>query len=192
MFLDVLRSTYFSYDHSIISCGIIFWGNSYHSEEIFKTQKRIIRIIMNSSKNASCQQLFKYLNILPIQSQYIFSILLFVTKNKDQFLSNSQVHKINTMQTSDRYIPTANLTVYQKGVYYSEIKMYNNIPTAIKDLSGDKNKFKPALKRYLLHSSFYSLEEYFNTQLTMILILSVLLLMLILFIVHIIVNVAIL
>ena len=46
---------------------------------------------MNSSKNSSCKQLFKELNILPIQSQYIFSIFLFVTKNKDQFLSNSQV-----------------------------------------------------------------------------------------------------
>jgi len=51
---------------------------------------------MNSSKNAFCRQLFKELYILPIQYQYIFSILLFVTKNKGQFLSNSQVHKINT------------------------------------------------------------------------------------------------
>ena len=49
-------------------------------------QKRIIRIIMNSSRNASCRQLFKDLNILQIQSQYIYSILLFVTKHKDQFL----------------------------------------------------------------------------------------------------------
>jgi len=112
MSLDVLRSTYFSYVHSIIPYGIIFWGNSSHSEKIFKIQKIIIRIIMNSSKNASCQQLFKDLNILPIQSQYIFSILSFVTKNKDQFLSNSQVHKINTRQTSDLYVPTVNLTVY--------------------------------------------------------------------------------
>jgi hypothetical protein len=118
---------------------------------------------MKSSKNASCQQLFKDLNILPMQSQYIFSILLFVTKNKDQFLSNSQVHKINTRQTSDLYAPTANLAIYQKGAYYSEIKIYNHLPTAIKELSGDKNKFKLALKRYLLHNSFYSLEKYFST-----------------------------
>jgi hypothetical protein len=118
--LDVLRSTYFLYVHSIISYGIIFWRNSSHSEEICKIQKRII---MNSSKNASCRQLFKDLNILPIQSQYIFSILLFVTINKDQFLSNSQVHKINTRQTSDLYVPTANLAIYQKGVYYSGIKI---------------------------------------------------------------------
>jgi hypothetical protein len=118
---------------------------------------------MNSSKNASCQQLLKELNILPIQSQYIFSILLFVTKNKDQFLSNSQVHKINKRQTSDLYTPTANLAIYQKDVYYSRIKIYNHLPTAIKDLSGDKNKFKLVLKRYLLHNPFYSLEEYFST-----------------------------
>ena len=52
MFLDVLRSTYFLYGHSIISYGIIFWGNSSHSGEIFKFQKRIIKIITNSSKNA--------------------------------------------------------------------------------------------------------------------------------------------
>jgi len=138
MSLDVLRSTYFSYAHSIISYGIIFWGNSSYSEDIFKIQKRIIKIIMNSSKNASCRQLFKDLNILPIQSQYIFSTLLFVTKNKVQFLSNSQVHKINTRQTSDLYVPTANLTVYEKGAYYSGIKIYNHLPTGIKDLSDNK------------------------------------------------------
>ena len=34
--LDVLRSTYVSYAHSIIPDGIIFWGNSSPSEEIFK------------------------------------------------------------------------------------------------------------------------------------------------------------
>ena len=141
----------------------LYFGGIHFIVNTIKIQKRIIRIIMNSSRNASCRQLFKDLNILPIRSQYIYSILLFVTKNKDQFRFNSQVHKINTMQTLDMYVPTANLTIYQKGVYYSGIKIYNHLATAIKDLSGDKNKFKLALKRYLLHYSFYSLEEYFNT-----------------------------
>jgi hypothetical protein len=96
-------------------------------------------------------------------TSHIFSILLFVTKNKDQLLFNSQVHQISTRQTSNLYLPSANLALYQKGVYYSGIKIYNHLPTATKDLSGDKNKFKLALKRYLLHNSFYSLEQYFNT-----------------------------
>jgi len=143
MSVDVLRSAYFLYVHSVISYEIIFWGNLSHSEEIFKIQKRIIT---NSSKNASCQQPFKELNILPIQSKYIASILLFVTKNKDQFLSNSRVHKNNTRQTSNLYAPTANLTVYQNGVDYSGIKIHIHLPTAIKDLSGDKNIFQLAPK----------------------------------------------
>jgi hypothetical protein len=146
MSLDVLRSTYFSYALSIIAYGIIFWRNSSHSEEIFKVQKGIIRIIMNLSKNASCRQPFKELNILPVPSQYILAVLLFLTKNKDQFMTNSQMHKITTRQTSDLYIPTAKLTIYQKFVYYQGIKIYNHLPRTIKDSSGDKNKFKLALK----------------------------------------------
>jgi hypothetical protein len=122
MSLGVLRSTYFSYAHSITSYRIIFCGNSSHSEEIYKIKKRIIRIIMNSSNNASCQQLFKELNILPIQSQHIFSILLFVTKIKDQFLSNSQVHQISIRQISDLYIPTANLVIYQRVFNTQELR----------------------------------------------------------------------
>ena len=37
--LDVLRMVYFSYFHSITSYGIIFWGNSHLSSNIFKIQK---------------------------------------------------------------------------------------------------------------------------------------------------------
>ena len=86
MSLKVLRSTYFSYAHSIMSYGLIFWGNSTDSDDIYKIKKkRIIRIITNSDKNASCRELFKKLNILPLQSQCIYSTLLFITKNKDQF-----------------------------------------------------------------------------------------------------------
>ena len=89
-----------------------------------------------------------------MRSQYTHSKLLFVTKNKDQFLSNSQVQKISSRQTSDMYVPIENLAIYQKGVYYSGIKIYSHLPTAIKNLSGDKNKFKLPLKRYWLHNSF--------------------------------------
>jgi hypothetical protein len=40
MSLNVLRSTYFSYAHSIMSYGLIFWGNSADSDDIFKIQKK--------------------------------------------------------------------------------------------------------------------------------------------------------
>jgi len=66
--LNVLRTVYFSYFHSIMSHGIIFWGNSHLSSNIFKIQKRIIRIITNKSKCDSCWHLYKQLQILTLPS----------------------------------------------------------------------------------------------------------------------------
>jgi len=40
MTLNVLRTIYFSYFHSVMSYGIIFWGNSHLSNNIFRIQKR--------------------------------------------------------------------------------------------------------------------------------------------------------
>jgi hypothetical protein len=40
-----LRIIYFSYVHSITVYGIIFWGNSPYSNNVFKLQKRAIRIM---------------------------------------------------------------------------------------------------------------------------------------------------
>jgi hypothetical protein len=40
MSLNVLRSTYFSYAHSIMSYGLIFWQNSTDCDDIFKIQKK--------------------------------------------------------------------------------------------------------------------------------------------------------
>jgi hypothetical protein len=43
---ESLRMVYVSYFHSIMTYGLVFWGNSYHSNTVFKLQKRIIRIMV--------------------------------------------------------------------------------------------------------------------------------------------------
>jgi hypothetical protein len=52
------------------------------------------------------------------------------------------------------------LTKYQKGAYFSGIKVYNCLPTRIKQISGDVNKFELALKKFLSAGSFCSMEEF--------------------------------
>jgi len=79
---DTLRTIYFSYFHSSLSYGIIFWGNSAYSSNIFKIQKRIIRIIMNARNRDACLHLFKNLKILPLKSQYIFFSFLIICCQK--------------------------------------------------------------------------------------------------------------
>jgi hypothetical protein len=103
--LETLRMIYFSSVHSIISYGLIFWGNSSYSNTIFKLQKRVIRIMMNAGNGQSCRELFKKLNILPLYSQYILSLLLFVVKHLNMFTLHSIVHSINTRHCSDLYLP---------------------------------------------------------------------------------------
>ena len=70
---DSLRMVYYSYFYSIMTYGIIFWGNTYCSNTIFKLQKRTIWIIVRLRSGDSCMKHFKNLKILPLQSQYILS-----------------------------------------------------------------------------------------------------------------------
>jgi hypothetical protein len=114
---NALRIMYYSYVHSIITYGIIVWGNSLYSIKMFRIQKNIIRIITNSRNRDVCRKLFKKLKILPLYSQYIFSLLLYITNNKQLFLTNLEIHKINTRASSNLHPPISNLTKFQKGTY---------------------------------------------------------------------------
>ena len=69
---------------------------------------------MNAGNRDSCFQLFTNLKILPLKSQYIFSLLLFAAKNRHSYESNSAIHNISTTFSSDLRTATANLTTFRK------------------------------------------------------------------------------
>jgi hypothetical protein len=77
----------------------------------------------------------------------LLSVLLFVVKNKDLYTANQEIHNINTRCNINLHPPVCNLTVFQKGVYFSGIKLFNHLPLNIKILSNKINSFKPALKK---------------------------------------------
>jgi hypothetical protein len=108
--------------------------------------------------------LFEELKILTLTSQYIFSSLLFVVHNRGYFAPNSVYHNLNTRHKNDLHLPHVSLTIYQRGVFYSGIKIFNALPMTFKDISGNPKKFKAALKHYLLIHSFYNLDEFFSRQ----------------------------
>jgi hypothetical protein len=80
-----LLSIYHSLFRSVMGYEIIFWGNSYDSIKIFRMQKRVIRMIMGHVNRDCFRNSFKELKLLPFISQYIFSLLVFVVNNRDQF-----------------------------------------------------------------------------------------------------------
>jgi hypothetical protein len=117
---------------------------------------------MNSDSKSSCRKFFKKLYILPLYSQHIFSILLFIVKNRPLFNKNSDFQNLNRRTSHDLHPPTANLTLVQKEVCYSGVRTYTHLPLTLKQLSYDVNKFKTALRGFLPANSFYSVEEYFS------------------------------
>jgi hypothetical protein len=122
------------------------------------------RIITNVGRRDSCRQLFKQLQILPLPSQYIFSLLVFVNRNKELFLYNSEIYEINTRYNHNLHLLSTNLTLVQRGVMYSGSKIYSHLPLSIKAHSNNAKRFKATLKRYLVEHSFYSVDEYYHFQ----------------------------
>ena len=101
----------------------------------------------------------------------VLSILVFVNRNRELFLFDSDIHGINTRYNQNLHMPSTKLTMVQKGVLFSGSRTYNCLPLRIKALSSDAKSFKSTLKRYLLEHVFYSLEEYFQFQLLSLLFL---------------------
>jgi hypothetical protein len=112
----------------------------------------------------SCRELFQRLEILPLYLQYIFSLSIFVIKNKHLNNTNNQIHSVHTRCKTNLHPPIANLTKFQKGMYYSGIKIFNNFPRDIIELANEITLFWNALKRFLLINSLYNSEEHFNYQ----------------------------
>ena len=139
---------YHSLFHAVMTYGIIFWGDSSHSTQVFKMQKKVTRIILGHGNRESYRNLFTKLNILPLMSQYILSLLTFVSNNREQYFENSEIHNINTRRTFNLNLLRVHLNIYQKGVYYSGIKIFNSLPWDIKTYTENPGTFKKAVRNF--------------------------------------------
>jgi hypothetical protein len=111
----------------------------------------------------SCRKLFVNLEILPLPSQYILSLLMFMIRNRSKFLANSEIHHINTRQHANFHQISVNVAKYQKGLYYLGVKVFSVLPSDIKGEFNNPKKFE-VLQKFLCEKSFYSLDEYFDLQ----------------------------
>jgi hypothetical protein len=82
MFALSLKVIYYALFHLTMSCGITFWGNLSHSSIIFRIQKRPIRVMEGCGNWVSCRNLCKKLQVLPLTSQCMLFLFMFVVQNK--------------------------------------------------------------------------------------------------------------
>jgi hypothetical protein len=123
MSLKSLRMLYCAYIHSIMTYGIIFWSNSSYTIELFRIQKNVIRIMLDLKKRDSCRDSFKKMKILPLCSQWTYSLMLHTVNNIHLFTRNTEVHNTDTRQNISLFFPSIPFTKVQKGAHYSGIKI---------------------------------------------------------------------
>jgi hypothetical protein len=146
--MKTLKSIYFSYFHTIMSYGIMFWGNSSHAERVFKLQKRAVRIMKGCGSRESCRGHFRDMCIFPLRTQYIYTLMMFAVKNRGIFDTNKVHYEINTRHIMDIHMTQVNLAIYRNGVYHMAVRIYNALPDTLKETSNDIERFKGTLKEF--------------------------------------------
>jgi hypothetical protein len=96
---------YYSLFLSVLAYDNLFWGMSSSSLKLFKLQKRVVHIMTDQGNRTSCREFLKKLEILPLKSQYIFPLLIFVVKNKKHFITNYDNHNVETRQCENLHLP---------------------------------------------------------------------------------------
>lgn len=151
---------YFGYVQSILSYGLMFWGNSVNSIDAFRIQKRCVRALCGLSQRCSCKPLFHKYGILPLPCLYIKVVALFVKKHINLFETGKTCKR--NLRNSHKLVHTENYssTFYHRSFYYMSIKIYNRIPDHFKELP--VHKFKIRVTEFLLFKLYYSVEEFLN------------------------------
>jgi anaerobic ribonucleoside-triphosphate reductase len=86
-------------------------------------------------------------------------MMLFVIKNHNIYQANNNIHKINT-RWHKKFVSSVRLSSIQKGVHYTSVRLYNNLPHNIHILKDNINIFKERLKDFIISNALYSIDEY--------------------------------
>jgi hypothetical protein len=177
---------YFAYFHSFFKYGILFWGNFRNLKNVFKLQKRAIRLIANVSCTANCMLYLKNFKIMTLPCLYIYELFMYakvsvstrwfrydqdwLCVNKSQFVpvifeppcsykTNSVFHSYNTWNKSDLFISSHNTKLFEQNVTYNGMLINNKLSSEIISIKST-TRFKKILTKCLLEKSFYSVEEF--------------------------------
>ena len=154
---------YHAFVHSQLKYGIIFWARGLEANRIFQLQKRCIRNIFNLKSVETCKPKFVESGILTFISAYIYEGVIFIKENPNLFNSFSRNHSHETRHKEDLNTIKCNFTFIQKNVQSSIIRIYNKIPSEIRNQN--VRNLKRYLRGLLVSRAYYTLEEFFGDRL---------------------------
>ena len=116
--MDVVRLLYFGLVQATMAYGIAYWGLASEVQQVFTSQKKIIRMIARISPTTSCRESFKTHKIMTLASLYIYSVIMCVLNNKDILSQRREIHDHDTRYRNEYQLPFSRLTVGQKSPTY--------------------------------------------------------------------------
>lgn len=160
---ECLIKSYYAYVHSIMSYGIILWGNSSDHERVLKMQKRAIRVIMKAGYKDTCREFFKSLKIMTSVALYIFETILFVRQNIHGFRKKGTLEHPSRCP-NDLCLSPHKLAMSKKRPGVIGRKLYNHLPNCIK-IEQRLTVFSARVKDLLINKTLYSLNEFLDMKL---------------------------
>ena len=120
-------------------------------------------MLSNAHYRYNCRELnlFVKQNILPLPALYIPQILLFVKKNPQYLVHSLQTHEYNT-RNKNLYAPLKhNTTAYEKGPLYTGQKLFNNLPSHIRNEKSIP-LFKKLVRNFLFAKKVYCIDDMYK------------------------------
>jgi hypothetical protein len=114
----------------------------------FSSYKRAVRIMKGCGLRESRREHFRDMNIFPLRSQYIYSLMMFAVKNREIFDTNNVHYEINARHIKDIHMNQVNLVIYGNGVYHMAVRVFNALPNTLKDNFNYIKKFKDNLRKF--------------------------------------------
>ena len=160
---NTLINMYHSYIYPYLIYCIEAWGNSTncHMEKLYLTQKKVARMISFSNYNTLSKDIFKQLNILPLNKLIVnrIGIMMYKYANnllplaiKDLFTTNSGVHNYTTRQKHLLHINKSNINIYSKSFGNTSARIWNAMQAQF-EVNVSISKFKISFKMYLQEHS---------------------------------------
>ena len=150
----ILISIYYSLAYPYFTYGNILWGGSYatHLKPLELLQKKLIRIICNTTYLAHTTPLFKLTGILKLPDIHTYITALHMYKLTKNPNFNNNAHQYNTRNRSNIQPQFQRLTTTQKSLNYTGPKIWNSIPIEIKN--------KPSLQSFKNHLKQHLIDQY--------------------------------
>jgi exonuclease III len=158
-------TAYYSYVHSHLAYGIMFWGASQKAMRVFKQQKRIVRALAGAPFRATCRPIFIKRKLLTLHGIFIYNTILYAMTHNTLTSAQCTEH-INTRNKTHYVRPSHNLQIYGKSPLYQGQVLFNDLPQSMKDLQGT-SRFKKELKIFLCNLCPYSIHDYHSHVVTL-------------------------